>query len=120
MFVTVGKLHLSLHHAVPVDVCPPTAYTGHWQPAAAADHSQGEFYPGRARTGAAIIPRVMHRVSNKGSHSNSTISHSKDNFFAVTTHQTSKNTQSFYLHGNDDDGNGRQLYVFYHSSFLLF
>ena len=65
-FVTVGKLHLSLHHAVPVEVCP-TAYTGHWQ---TADRSQGEFYPGRTRpsSGAAIIPRpVMHRGSNKGS-----------------------------------------------------
>ena len=70
-----GTVGLSLHHAIPVEVCPtPTnnhtsstmitmgpscgsAYT--W------DQGHGpEFYPGRS---AAIIPRVgVHRVTNKG------------------------------------------------------
>ena len=47
---TVG---LSLHHAVPVEICGPAGWEG------------GEFYPGRAPG----IPRVglgVHRVSNRG------------------------------------------------------
>ena len=100
--VVVGKhgLGLSLHHAVPVEVCPSSGFT--W-----TDQSQGEFYPGRPRHSphTAIIPRVgVHRVSNRGSilHIFNIITINTQ-IFSVTTHQVSKNTQSFYLHANNEE-----------------
>jgi len=66
---------LSVHHAVPVEVCPGSP-SGHfpWPGVALGEHQ--EFYPGR--TG--IIPRV-HRI---------------------TTHGGPAAPQTYYLHNNED------------------
>ena len=65
---------LSVHHAVPVEVCPGSP-SGHF-PWPGGEHQ--EFYPGRA----GIIPRV-HRIATHG---------------ATTAPQT------YYLHNNEDEG----------------
>jgi len=70
---------LSVHHAVPVEVCPGSP-SGHF-PWPGSEHQ--EFYPGRA----GIIPRV-HRIATHG---------------ATTAPQT------YYLHHNEDEDDETQV-----------